>query len=321
MRRIHVMAAVIRDPAGRILIAKRPDHAHQGGLWEFPGGKLEPGEERVVALMRELREELGITVTQARPLIDIHHDYPDKSIRLDVWRVDAFEGEAHGAEGQPIRWVSPEQLGEYRFPQANAPIVSAARLPTRYLVTPDLAERDALLAGLRAAQTEGIRLVQLRQTQLDAEAYALLAEEVMERFGFAFIWMLKGDHPPQQPGAGWHLTGQQLAGLARTGWRRDERLAWLAASCHDEDELALAAQIGVDFVTLSPVLPTRSHPVAPALGWERVAELIRGVNMPVYLMGGMSEAHSSQAFEAGAQGVAGISAFWPCSNGLRRMPG
>ncbi|UAW99041.1 Nudix family hydrolase [Halopseudomonas nanhaiensis] len=310
MRRVHVMAAVIRDPAGRILIARRPDHAHQGGLWEFPGGKLEPGEAREAGLARELHEELGITVTQARPLIDIHHDYPDKSIRLDVWTVDAFDGEAHGAEGQPIRWVRQEELDDYRFPQANAPIVSAARLPTRYLVTPDLADTDELYAGLRAAYAAGIRLVQLRQTQLDTEAYASLAEQVTEHFGSGFIWMLKGDHPPHQPGAGWHVTGRQLAELARTGWRREERLAWLAASCHDDRELALAAQIGVDFVTLSPVLPTRSHPGAAALGWERGAELIRGVNMPVYLLGGMSEAHLSQAFDVGAQGIAGISGLW-----------
>ena len=100
MHRIHVMAAVIRDAERRILIAKRPDDAHQGGLWEFPGGKLEPGESRLEALQRELHEELGITVQQARPLIDLQHNYPDKHIRLDVWEVSEFTGTAHGAEGE-----------------------------------------------------------------------------------------------------------------------------------------------------------------------------------------------------------------------------
>src|SRR5690554_8155475 len=93
MRRIHVIAAVIRDDQNRILIAKRPDHVHQGGLWEFPGGKLEDSEQRFDGLVRELREELGIAVTHARPLLDIRHDYPDKSVRLDVWLVTGFDGQ------------------------------------------------------------------------------------------------------------------------------------------------------------------------------------------------------------------------------------
>lgn len=313
MRRIHVMAAVIRDPAGRVLIAKRPDHAHQGGLWEFPGGKLESGEQREAALARELGEELGITVTRARPLLDIHHDYPDKSIRLDVWQVDAFEGTAHGAEGQPIRWVWPDELSSFDFPQANASIVAAARLPTRYLITPDLQDQAALLAGLEAAEAAGIRLVQLRQTQLDATAYSELAATLVERFGSAFMWMFKGEKPPGFEHAGWHLTGRQLRQLAGAGWRRDARVSWLAASCHDEHELELATQVGADFVTLSPVLSTQSHPGAPTLGWEQAAEYIQHVNLPVYLLGGMSMEDLPRAYEAGAQGIAAISSLWPAS--------
>ncbi|SDR77984.1 8-oxo-dGTPase [Halopseudomonas xinjiangensis] len=310
MRRIHVMAAVIRDPAGRILIAKRPDHAHQGGLWEFPGGKLEPGEQRNVALARELREELGITVARARPLLDIHHDYPDKSIRLDVWQVDEFEGVAHGAEGQPIRWVAADDLDEYAFPEANAPIVTAARLPPRYLITPDLTDRNALFAGLQAASENGVRLVQLRQTHLDPDAYRKLADAAMEHFGSAFTWMLKGDHPPPQAGAGWHLSARQLRQFAAAGWRRTDNIAWLAASCHDEEELKLADRVGVDFVTLSPVLPTQSHPGSPSLGWERATSLLRSTNLPAYLLGGLSDSNLSQVFEAGAQGIAAIRALW-----------
>src|SRR5690554_771201 len=210
MRRIHVIAAVIRDAQERILIAKRPEHVHQGGLWEFPGGKLEPDEGRLDGLVRELREELGITVTEARPMLDIRHDYPDKSVRLDVWLVTGFDGEAHGAEGQPVRWVAAAELDDYAFPAANAPIVQAAQLPETYLITPDVQDEAELFAGLQRAREAGIRLVQLRQTAMSAGEYAALVERVLAEFGDAFQLMVKGDEPPVWPEVGWHLTSRQL---------------------------------------------------------------------------------------------------------------
>ena len=319
MRHIHVMAAVIRDTQGRILIAKRPDDVHQGGLWEFPGGKLEDGEARSDGLRRELHEELGITLTQARPLLDIRHDYPDKSVRLDVWLVTGFDGLAHGAEGQPVRWVSAAELDDYDFPAANAPIVQAAQLPEVYLITPDVSDEAELFAGLEQAREMGVRLVQLRQTALSATAYGDLVQRVLARFGDDFQWLMKGDEAPAWPGVGWHLTGKQLrqmwlqyAGPDASGNRNE---GWikrflLAASCHDAEELAMAAELGVNFVTLSPVMPTATHPDAVPLGWERVQELIETVNMPVYLLGGIGPETRHRAFDIGAQGVAGIRRFW-----------
>ena len=309
MRRIHVIAAVIRDAQNRILIAKRPDHVHLGGLWEFPGGKLESDEARFDGLVRELHEELGISVTEARPLLDIHHDYPDKSVRLDVWLVTDFEGEAHGAEGQPVRWVAASELDEYDFPAANAPIVRAAQLPVTYLITPDVLDEAELFAGLRRAREAGVRMVQLRQTGLDGQAYEALAERVVAEFGDDFLWMLKGDVVPAFAGAGWHLTSRQLRQMWERGGPSLEHCL-LAASCHDAEELAMAAEIGVDFVTLSPVLPTATHPDAHPLGWERAREMIESVNTPVYLLGGLGLQELPQALEAGAQGIAAIRGLW-----------
>jgi 8-oxo-dGTP diphosphatase len=122
---VHVAVGVIRNQQQQILLALRPDDVHQGGLWEFPGGKVEPAETIQQALARELEEELGITPTQVQPLIEIHHDYPDKSVFLDVWWVDAFSGEPEGREGQPVRWVPIDELPAYDFPEANQPIVAA----------------------------------------------------------------------------------------------------------------------------------------------------------------------------------------------------
>ena len=122
---VHVAVGVIVRLGQEILIARRPAALHQGGLWEFPGGKVEPGETVQQALQRELQEELAIAATVMAPLLTVQHDYPDKSVLLDVWWVEQFSGEPRGEQGQPLRWVSAAALTDYAFPAANQPIVAA----------------------------------------------------------------------------------------------------------------------------------------------------------------------------------------------------
>jgi 8-oxo-dGTP diphosphatase len=312
VKRVHVAAAVIRRADGQILLAKRADQQHQGGLWEFPGGKVETGESVATALHRELQEELGIAVTAARPLIKVQYDYPDKQVLLDVWEVSGFTGEPHGAEGQPLAWVSPRQLPDYEFPAANQPIVRAARLPAQYLITPDELERKALLQGIQTAVASGVRLIQLRAPNMYSPEYRDLAVDVVGLCAGKAQLMLKGplEWLGDFPAAGWHLTAQQLRKYADKG-RPFPADRWLAASCHNAEELALARQMGVDFVTLSPLQPTQSHPEAVPLGWDAAAQLIDGLNLPVYLLGGVGAGDTERAWQLGAQGVAGIRAFWP----------
>lgn len=128
MAAVHVAVGVVQNALGEILISRRADDAHQGGLWEFPGGKVEAGEDVVTALDRELREELGIRIELASPLLEVHHDYADKSVCLDVWLVSCFSGEATGLEGQPLVWCLPEALHQYDFPAANIPILEACQV-------------------------------------------------------------------------------------------------------------------------------------------------------------------------------------------------
>ena len=127
VKQVHVAVGVICDADQRILIARRADHLHQGGLWEFPGGKVEAGETVQEALVRELQEELAIAVATegCQPLTEIHHDYGDKAVLLDVWWVREFSGEPQGAEGQPLQWVEPNTLNDYPFPAANRAIIDA----------------------------------------------------------------------------------------------------------------------------------------------------------------------------------------------------
>lgn len=124
---VHVAVGVIRDSQGKLLIARRHENSHQGGLWEFPGGKVEAGESVLAALRRELEEELAIDLLAARALLKVEHDYGDKAVLLDVWLVQRFSGQAVGREGQPLRWVAPDALADFDFPAANHPIVQACQ--------------------------------------------------------------------------------------------------------------------------------------------------------------------------------------------------
>ena len=311
---IHVAVGVLSNARGEILIARRPEHVHQGGLWEFPGGKLEPGELLIDALRRELSEELGIRVEHSRPLIRIAHDYGDKAVLLDVHRVTAWSGEAAGCEGQPLAWVAPERLMDYSLPAADRPIVTALRLPDRYLITgQDPTERAGFLASLRQALEDGLRLVQLRAKGLSPSDYEALAEAVV-----ALCWrhgarlLLNG--PPdlvRRIGAdGVHLTSQALRSL--TGRPLGEDFL-VGASCHSGDDLCHAQRIGVDFAVLSAVLATTSHSDGSPLGWTEFARLVAGAGLPVFALGGMSSAHIVKVQRLGGQGVAGISGFWPAT--------
>jgi len=312
VKRVHVAAAVIRGANGKILIARRADSQHQGGLWEFPGGKVEPGEAVQAALARELQEELGIVVTAARPLIKVKHDYPDKQVLLDVWEVSSFTGEPHGAEGQPLAWVSSRELPEYEFPAANQPIVAAARLPGEYLITPDGLETPQLLQGIQKAVAGGIKLIQLRAPNMYDPKYRDIAVDAVGLCAGKASLMLKGPFEwlGDFPAAGWHATSAQLRKHAANG-RPLPADRWLAASCHNAEELELAELMGVDFVTLSPVQKTQTHPDAQPLGWEQASELIQGFSKPVFLLGGVGPNDRQRAWDIGAQGVAGIRAFWP----------
>jgi 8-oxo-dGTP diphosphatase len=120
---LHVAVGVLTDAAGRILLARRPAELHQGGLWEFPGGKVEPGETVAQALGRELKEELGISVEASSPLLEVRHDYGDRQVFLDVHRVTSWRGDPRGVEGQPLAWTLPSSLSDFDFPKGNVAIV------------------------------------------------------------------------------------------------------------------------------------------------------------------------------------------------------
>jgi 8-oxo-dGTP diphosphatase len=307
---IPVAAGVLFDKRGRVLVQRRAKGTHLEGTWEFPGGKADPEESRHGALARELREELGIEVREARPLIRIQHTYSEKTVLLDVWRVESFDGEPRGLEGQPIEWVFPEDLSNLEMPPADRPIVNAVRLPDTCVVTGDGPAADsAFLERLEALLHAGARLIQLR-TDRDRAALEPLARAAAAACGRHGAWLVLNGDPEDALDWGAHGVHLTSAGLRRFRERPVPGALWLSVACHDSGELELAARLDADFVLASPVHPTTSHPDATTLGLAGFSDLCREAPMPVYALGGMGPGDCDAVWRAGGQGVAGISGFW-----------
>ena len=311
-KRVHVAVGVIRSRDGRILVARRSANQHLGGLWEFPGGKVEAGETVNQALARELQEELGIDVLAQSALCCIQHDYTDKSVLLDVWNVNEFSGTARGKEGQPLRWLFPHELKHTDFPQANRAIIRALQLPDF------IALLDANSELPPAPLTEFLQ-------KLPASALLRLRYHSMEFLGvtpsesqLAFLrnhaQRLIIDMPvannvyPQLLSVvcGVHANRHVLKTL-RSRPVADHQL--FGASCHNAEELMLAQVLGADYVLLSPVKETASHPGQSGMGWETFMQLAKSTSTAVYAMGGLSLSDLPTAQRHGARGIAGMRLF------------
>ena len=309
---LKVVAAAILGRDDKVLIAKRADHLHQGGKWEFPGGKIEPNESNEDALCRELNEELGIRPTSFEPLISIRHEYPERRVLLDVWRVTCFWGEPSAREGQVLAWVDRSELHHYTFPEANYPILKALSLPENYLITPEPnSEWSAFANHLETVLKRGQKLIQLRAKRLASDDYLALAKQVQRlcaRYGARLIINGEPEWAKRLTAHGVQLGGGRLMQY-RTRPLSERYL--IGASCHNRSELAWANELGADFAVLSPVKETRTHPDSRPMGWEKFQKLCATSNIPVYALGGMVPEDLAKARRCGAQGIAAIRSLWP----------
>jgi 8-oxo-dGTP diphosphatase len=312
--RVEVVAAVLQRLDGSFLLAQRPAGKVYEGYWEFPGGKIEPGESAANALARELHEELGIDVTRAYPWLTRDYDYEHADVRLRFYRVTAWSGEMHGRENQQFAWQPRGGLNVSPVLPANGPILRALSLPQLYGIS-NAAEVgvETFLRRLEGALKRGLRLVQIREKTLSAEALTNLTARALAlaKDHHAAV-LLNGDAvTASRLGVhGVHLTSEKLMALAT---RPDHE--WVGASCHTERELERAAALGLDFVVLGPVAETASHPGAALLGWERFGTLVRDYPLPVYAIGGLRPEHLSDAWDAGAHGIAAIRGCWSDEQG------
>lgn len=334
---VHVAVAVIVQN-GRVLISKRADHVHQGGLWEFPGGKVEPGEKTQAALHREIQEELGLNIKVSRPLIKLVHHYSDKSVFLEIRLITEFDGQEYafydeqlGREGQVVKWVKLEQLDNYQFPVANKAIVNAIRLPDSYLISPDCCDNFSSnrMGSVKMAQflqqfSASVRkhsLVQLRIKSLYGDMLNETVKQVCEiarkshtriLLNSALLDELAGlKDEMNHYASGVHLTGHHLHEKKFIeNYRRYFPEKILAASCHNKKDIERANQLELDFIVISPVQQTTSHPQQAPLGWERFKTLTDLARTPVFALGGMSQTDIIQAQSHGAQGIAAIRSLW-----------
>ena len=325
---VHVVAGVIEDVDGGVLVAQRPAGKSMAGAWEFPGGKLHSGEGRLAGLVREFDEELGIRVEAARPLIRYRHRYPGLEVDLDVWRVERWSGIPRGREGQAIGWYPLAQLEQLGLLPADAAILRAIRLPSLCAVTPPqagLGEEVFLDQLEQAAGRAGAEMICLRRPDIDVHDLLSLAAGAACRIeGTGTRLMLHGDPATLAPFleslphslaarlepaiAGLHVPVRYMD--AMTARPVPTRL-WFGASCHDAGELKAALALGADYAFLGPVKRTSSHPGKAGMGWGRFADLVRELPLPVYAIGGLGPADLETAWAAGAQGIAAIRGLWP----------
>lgn len=300
---VEVAAAVLIRPDNSFLLACRPDGKPYAGYWEFPGGKIEAGESPLQALARELDEELGIIVRQATPWLTRTFSYPHATVRLRFYRVTDWQGKLTPRERQQFAWQTAGNITVSPLLPANTPILRSLALPSIYAVTRTVeTDMEASLSSIGQTLGNGVKLLQIRQKAMSHDQLEQFSKAVLRLARNHQTTVLINENIPLAQALqadGVHLTSAQLLSLNS---RPD--IGWCGASCHNEQELQRAEQLGVDFVTLSPVQPTLSHPGAPSLGWEGFTALIQDYPLPVYALGGLLPADLKTAQEYGAHGIA-----------------
>lgn len=307
---VQIAIAVIINQQNEVLISLRPNASHQGGLWEFPGGKLEFGESISDALKRELLEELDIHVLASHPFKIIRHQYADKTVVLNVHIVNGFSGEPRGAEGQSIQWKSIEQLETIDFPAANRSVIHSLKFPDKYMITGAFDDLNDFSSKLENSLRQGIKLVQLRCKNIDQDFFIEIAEQakaICNKYKAILLLNTKPEIFQCTQVQGLHLSSQMLYSAEE---RPISHEALLSVSCHTIEDIRHAQKIKADIILLSPVKETTSHPGVKGIGWNAFSDLITDIDIPVYALGGMQHDDISDAIKFGAQGVAAISSFW-----------
>jgi 8-oxo-dGTP diphosphatase len=299
----EVAVAVFIRPDGSFLLSSRPEGKPYPGYWEFPGGKIEPGESVLQALKRELMEELNVAITDATPWFSFMMVYTHATVRLHCWRVTAWQGEMQGMEGQQFAWQQLAAIGVAPTLPGCAPIFRALALPHVYAITNATEVGvEVYLEQLESALERGLRLIQIREKNMSGESCLQFAKRVRARanaFGARVLVNSDVDLARAIGADGVHLTALQLQQCAS---RPDIEL--VAASTHSREEIVRAAELNLNFVVLGAVKPTRTHADVAPLGWDIFAAMVASTPLPVYALGGLSHGDLIEAMAHGAHGVA-----------------
>ena len=299
---IEVVVGVIHNDSKEIFISRRKKNQFMSGYWELPGGKVENNEDLSSALKRELFEEIGIKIEKYNLIQTIQQEYPKRIINLSVYVIEKYSGTPVGKEGQDFSWSSIEKIEEYELLPTMLKIINRLSLPNSYWITPDNHNSNSVFEECNQRLSEGVKIIQLRsKSQLD-KAYIDNFNKLCQLNQAKLV--LNMPHIDfDEPCDGWHLTSIELM-TTSTREFPDDKL--FGASAHNLIEAKHAEKISVDYISLSPINETPSHPQTQILGWEKASEIIIQCKVPSYLLGGMDKDSMDKALSIGAQGIAGI---------------
>lgn len=308
---IDIAVGVLQQD-NKVCLSLRQKHQSHAGHWEFPGGKVESSESIAEALVREFQEELAIETTNWQPLIEIPWHYEKVSLRLHVYSTQNFVGKPVGNEGQLVKWFSLDELSKLTFPEANQGILTALNLADKYMISGSFTDQEQAQDKLSRAIQQGIRFCQLRAKDLtDAEFMTIARPAIKLCQQHDAKLLLNGDvtllkHLPQADGI--QLASNRIYDFTQRPISKDKLLG---VSTHTEEDIEQALKIDADFILLSPVKETQTHPGVAGMGWQKFSETVTQIPIPVYALGGMKTEDVDMAKQHGGQGVAAISAFWP----------
>ncbi len=307
MKTIKAVVGVLRNNTQQILIAKRQDHQFMGGFWELPGGKIDPGESNEEAVIRELKEELGIGVVELSLHQTMVYDYPEHRVELSIYNIIQYQQTPKGIEGQEITWSDIDDLSNFNLLPTMKAFINSITLPNKYWITPSSNhEGDEWMTKFNEKISQGISLIQLRsKAKLEVEFIKELHNKCQQH-NVKLLLNTVDKTFDETYCDGWHLTTSEMLNLESRPCADDKLLG---VSTHNLDEALSAQKLGADFVVISPVQATQTHPDTVPIGWEAAQEVVNKLNIPVYFLGGMTLDDLDKALEIGAQGIAGVSAF------------
>ncbi len=306
MRTIKVAVGILRNKQ-KILIAQRRKTQFMGGFWELPGGKIKNEESPEKAIIRELNEELGIQVERSSIHQTMMHHYADRIIEISIYNIIQYQNTPTGLEGQAIAWVKITNLNNYQLLPTMKAFINSITLPNKYWITPSNNHySNRWIAEFDKKLKQDITLIQLRsKIKLNSTFIARLYDKCKQN-NTKLLLNTVDKAFDETHCDGWHLTTNEMLALNNRPCANDKLLG---ASTHNLTEALKAQEMGIDFIVISPLQTTQTHPESTPIGWSNAVDVVNKLNIPVYFLGGMSIKDLDKTLKLGAQGIAGISAF------------
>jgi 8-oxo-dGTP diphosphatase len=313
MNTIKVVVGILRNHKQQILISKRQNHQFMPDFWELPGGKIKQRELPKKAIIRELKEELGIVATHLSIHKNITHQYSDRLIKLSIFNIHQYQQTPQGIEGQKIIWSDVNNLSSFKLLPTMKIFINSITLPNKYWITPSLNHQSCeWMAKFDEKINQGISLIQLRsKTTLNSHFITELYNKCQQH-NIKLLLNTIDKSFNENYCDGWHITTAEMLALVKNPILKKSSTAKpkiLGVSTHCLKEALMAQNLGADFIVISPIQATQTHPNATPLGWKIAQEVVKKINIPVYFLGGMGLRDLIKALKLNAQGIAGVSAF------------